>query len=206
MISSTLFFTTLFASLAFVSADSTPVSITEPNLIECTNTTITWTAGQSQGPWDFYLFTDCSDPSTDPIATFTAVTGNSVNWYNTLLSGKGLFAQLTDSNGNDYYSDDWYVGGNGNGSAQYSACQASLSAVSTSSTATASLNAPTTLSKSSTTTAAGGGNGINNAAKAATAGSAAATATGSTSGAFSTVARPVGVIAGLMALAVASTL
>jgi len=208
MFSTTPTFTTLFAAIAAVSAATNataPLVVNKPaNLTQCANTVLSWTGGS--GPYNVWVFTDCKDDNDDPIATFTNVTGNSVNWWVSQTSGSGIFTQVEDATGTDEYSEDAYVGGDAG--AKASACAASVSALSTASvasaTASSSGSVPTTMSNANKVNA----NGVANAAGAPTVSAAVVTgsAISTPNGAITLSARPAQIGAGLLALAFAAML
>jgi len=112
MLSQTLFFTTLLATI--VSASSAGYTLNIPkNVVQCSNATYTFTApSTSAGPLTAYVFTGCNDANDDPIATVENISGTQFTLPVNAVSGATLFWQLVDAAGNDYYSEDYYVGGN----------------------------------------------------------------------------------------------
>lgn len=205
MFSTTLAFTTLFASIAAVSAGSAPLVVNKPaNLTQCADTTLSWSGGQ--GPYTVYVFTDCKDPNDDPIATFANLTGTSTQWWVTQTSGAGIFVQVEDSTGEDEFSDDAYIGGNAGAAA--TACASSVSALaakSTASTATASASnaVPTTMTNGKVNAG-----GVANAANGPSASTAVVTQSAAPvpNGAINLSARPVQIGAGLLAVALSAML
>jgi len=189
MFSTSLIFSTLIASLCAVSASAGALTATKPTgLVQCTTSALSWTGGT--GPYDVTVYTGCESSDEDPIATFTSVTGNSVSWFNTLVSGKGVIFEVVDSTGASDWSDEAYTGGDASDSAKCAAEVKSIASVSSASVATAS------------TTPSSGSGGADNAEAGPTFSGSIATQTpsASTNGAGSLAARPFGVLLGSVAL------
>jgi len=215
MISTSLIFTTLLASLSVAAAADTLYVNTPSAPVQCANTTISWTGGT--GPYSVYVFTDCSNSDEDPIGQYLNVTGNSVTWWVTQPSGAGIFVQVEDATGLDVFSNDAYIGGSTTDTA---ACMASVSSVSqysathttsssASTTSSASADIPSTLSGHTTTTA-GSGNVANVAKDGSSTRASTAAATGSIAPAPNSASgiavRPLEIGAGLLALGLAALL
>ncbi|KAG8954232.1 hypothetical protein FRC04_000454 [Tulasnella sp. 424] len=218
MFTNSLVFTTLFATLCAVSsANAADLNAKNPvNPVQCQDTKLEWTGGVP--PYNVYVFTDCKDDSDAPIATFTNIQDNSVNWATTLYSGDGFFYQVEDSTGADSFSDDSYLGGDASKiddcKAQVASLKASTSvAPTTSSTApsdaptddVASDNVPTTMSRASTTSSLGA-SAVANAASDPTGNIQKAGSNQVANGASSLVARPVELALGVLAAGVVAFL
>jgi len=213
MISTSLIFTTLLASLSVVAADSLYVP-TPTNLVQCANTTISWSGGT--GPYSVYVFTDCKDTNDDPIGQFLNVTSTNVTWWINQPSGAGIFVQVEDATGVDIFSNDGYIGGS---TTDTSACMAEVSSLSqysathtatssASSASSSSADIPTTLSGSHTTSSSAGGNIVNAAKGASTASTAKATGSSlpAANSALGLTIRPLEIGVGLVAVGLAALL
>lgn len=223
MFSTSLVFTTLVATLYAVSGvNAADLDAKNPvNPVQCKDTTLEWTGGVP--PYNVYVFTDCKDDTDAPIASFTNVAGNSVNWATTLYSGDGFFFQVEDSTGADSFSDDAYLGGDADkvdeckkevaalkasesaSSVSATASPASTTAPAASDAAVADANVPTTMSRASSTSV--GASGVNNAAAGPSGGvNQGASSDKVANGASSLVARPVELALGVLAAGVVAFL
>jgi len=197
MFSNTLIFSTLIASLYAASASADDFSANKPTgLVQCAKTTLSWTGGA--GPYDVYVFTGCEDDNEDPIFTATGVTGNSVDWEVTEVSGKGMLFEVVDSTNESVFAEESYIGGDASASAACAAKISEWAASTVSVSSTASVAGPTTMSGAS-------GDGVANAEQGPTFSGSIATATpvagsSSISGATSLSARPLAFVLGSVAL------
>jgi len=208
MLTPSLFFTTLIVLFTSVSAgatatgNTTDIVVNVPSsLVQCANSTITWSGGVA--PYVVNIYTGCDSSDDTPVASFNGVSTQSLNWFVTQFSGATLFIQVIDSANSEAFSNDCYVGGSTTNTAGckaiVSAAQASSRSVAATATTSAAGGAPTTMSQP-----AGAGGVANNAAKVSTPASSATSTTVATNGAGSIVARPVEVAVALAALGLAA--
>ncbi|KAJ9108238.1 hypothetical protein QFC19_002486 [Naganishia cerealis] len=134
-------------------APSSNVSVTADNLVQCAESTISWTGGQA--PYTLQISTGGFYVPTTALETHSSLSSETYSWKVTQKEGTGMFFLVTDAGGQVGYVQNIYVAASSDSSclAAGSASSSSLSSSApASTTASAAVAASTTANQVSATT------------------------------------------------------